>query len=155
MSVTTKNKKVKETTTAVKVKSEKKRVTRGTRVPLGGFTGPLSLNKERLDPEMHYSWALDDAEDGSKIERRLQAGYEFCNPDENLVAGNSSVYKSVQAGSIVRVPAGQGKYHYLMKIPLEWYKDDQAQGQKRVDATENSLHEQSKKDGFFGELKIG
>ena len=149
------DKKVKETTKAVKVKSDKKRVDRGTRVPLGGFTGPLSLNDESKDPEMHYSWALDDSEDGSKIERRLQAGYEFCSPDENLVAGNSSVYKSVQAGSIVRVPAGQGRYHYLMKIPQEWYEDDKARGQERVDATENSLHEQSKKEGFFGELKIG
>lgn len=149
------DKKVTETTKAVKVKSEKKRVDRGTRVPLGGFTGPLALNKESRDPDMHYSWALDDSEDGSKIERRLQAGYEFCSPDENLVAGNGSVYKSVQSGSIIRVPAGHGSYHYLMKIPQEWYEDDAAQAQKRVDATEASLHEQSKKDNFFGELKIG
>lgn len=149
------DKTVKETTKAVKVNSEKKRVDRGTRVPLGGFTGPLSLNKENMDPDMHYAWPLDDSEDGSKIERRLQAGYEFCSPDENLLTGSGSVYKSVQSGSIVRVPAGQGKYHYLMKIPLEWHEDDMAQAQKRVDATEASLQDQSKQEGFFGELKIG
>ena len=146
---------VKRAPKGAKVNSEKKGVDRGTRVPLGGFTGPLAMIEENKDPEMHYSWVLDDDEDGSKIERRLQAGYEFCDPKENLVAGSTSVYSSVTRGSLCRKPAGQGRYLYLMKIPQEWYEDDKAVGQKRVDATENSLHEQSKKDGFFGELKIG
>jgi hypothetical protein len=131
------------------------KVQRGTRVPLGGFTGPLALREENMDPSMKYVWPLDDSEDGSKIERRLQAGYEFCSPKENLVAGSTSVYATRQSGSIIRIPAGQGKYHYLMKIPLEWYEDDQKAKAARVTATEQSLHNQAKKDGFFGGLQIG
>ena len=147
---------VKSTTKkGAKVNSEKKGVTRGTRVPLGGFAGPLTLLQENMDSEYHYSWPLDDSEDGSKMERLLQAGYAFCKPEENLVAGNSSVYASVHQGSVIRVPAGQGKYHYLMKIPQEWYEDDQAAGQALVDKTEGSLQEQSNKEGFYGNLKIG
>lgn len=148
-------KKTKGDEKSTKVLSEEKRVTRGTRVPLGGFAGPLSLNDQSKDPEMHYHWALDDSEDGSKIERLLQAGYEFCSPDEKLVAGNTSVYSTVSKGSVVRVPAGNGKYHYLMKLPQEWFEDDQLRIQERVDATEGSLKDQSRKEGFYGELKIG
>ena len=152
----TETKPVKRTTKSTKVNSEEKRVTRGTRVPLGGFAGPLALNKQNQDPEMHYHWAMDDSEDGSKIERLLQAGYEFCKPEEKMVAGNTSVYSTVSQGSIVRVPAGQGKYHYLMKLPLEWYEDDQARAHERVDATERSLQGPPSKEGFYGEgLKIG
>lgn len=127
-------------------------VTRDTRTPVGGFAGPLSL--ENKDPNYRYFWEIDSSEDGSKIERRLQAGYVFCRNDEGLVVGETSVYKTENVGSIIRVPAGQGHYHYLMKIPKEWHEDDQKRHDKRVDTIENSLKSKSREEGFYGDLSI-
>ncbi len=135
-----------------KVNPSEREVTRETRVPLGGFAGPLSIQNK--DPNYRYYWELDSEVDGTKIERRLQAGYVFCRPEENLVIGKTSVYKTENVGSIIRVPAGKGDYHYLMRIPVEWYEDDQRRNSERVKLTEESLHEQSKKDGFYGSLSI-
>jgi len=129
-------------------------VTRETRVPLGGFSGPLTLQNK--DPNYFYYWPLDASEGGPEIERLIQAGYVFCTPEENLVPGNTSVYSTTTGvGSIIRVPAGNdNKYHYLMKIPLEWHKDDQKRHFDRVDKTEEALY--APIDGLHGEgLKIG
>ena len=137
-----------------KIKTGETEVTRETRTPMGGFNGPLDIVKEKKDPNYHYYWELDESEVGSNIERRLRAGYVFCLAAEGLVLGGTSVYKTEDVGSIIRVPAGQGRYHYLMKIPLEWYEEDTKANHARVDATEQALNDTSKKEGYYGELSI-
>lgn len=131
-----------------------RKVTRETRLPKGGFSGPLSMIEENKDPDFRYYWEVDRSEDGSEVEMRIQEGYVFCRPDENLVRGRTSVYSSEHAGSIIRVPAGHGLYHYLMKIPLEWYKDDEKRHNERINELERGLKSNADKKGFYGDISI-
>ena len=137
-----------------KIKTEENGVTRATRTPMGGFNGPLDIVEEKKDPNYRYYWELDENEIGSNIERRLQAGYVFCLSNEGLVQGGTSVYKVKDIGSIIRVPAGQGRYHYLMKIPLEWHEDDMKANARRVAATEQALNSKASEEGYYGKLSI-
>ena len=98
-------------------------VTRETRDTIDGVRDKLSV--EGKDPNFHYFFALDTDEHGTELFRLQRAGYTFVQSDE-VVVGQADVYKSHDVGSIVRVPAGRdGRYHYLMKIPMDWYLDDQ------------------------------
>lgn len=125
----------------------KNTVTRATRTPLGGFRNILTV--ENKDPNYHYAWPVDTSDRGQEIAKCLSAGYDFVRPEEKAVIGESSVFKTDNVGSIIRVPAGQGEFHYLMKIPNEFYEDDQLRSQEKVDRTEEALVGNDRK-GFYG-----
>ena len=137
----------------VDIEAEKNRVTKETRVPLGGFRNILTV--ENKDPNYHYFWAIDETEGGTAIARAQQAGYEFVRPEEGVVVGEASVFKTENVGSIIRVPAGGGMFHYLMKMPMAFYEDDQRRHNERVDQTESALKNQGKNNpGFYGGVNI-
>lgn len=113
------------------------RITRETRIPLGGFRDKLTVANK--DPNFHYYWELDLGEKGTKIARALQAGYVFVKAEEEPVIAEAAVYTAQDVGNIIRVAAGGGMYHYLLKIPKEWREEDQARVQERVNQTEQSM----------------
>lgn len=127
-------------------------VTRETRVPLGGYRDILTV--ENTDPGYHYYWELDDNEQGNRIYKRRQAGYDFVSPDEGVIVGEASVYTTEDLGSIIRVPNGDGRYLYLMKILREWYEEDRAKMDKLVDDTEESIRRPTNVEGGYGSTKI-
>lgn len=136
-----------------KVRPEDVKISREERVPLGGFRDILTL--KNTDPNYHYYWALDLSEDGSQIARCRQAGYVFVRPEEEITYGEASVFKTSDLGSVLRVPAGGGLNHYLMKIPMDFFEEDQARHAKRVDMTEQSLKDQgANTEGFYGGVSI-
>lgn len=128
------------------------KVTRETRVPLGGFRDILTVTNK--DPNYHYTWPLDLDEKGTQIARLLQAGYEFVRPEEGVMVGEASVYRTDNVGSVHRVPGGGGYFHYLMRIPMEWHEDDKRRQAERVDRTEQALKGQIEKDGFYGSFNM-
>lgn len=129
------------------------KLSREERVPLGGFRDILTLRN--TDPNYHYFWALDLSEDGSQIARCLQAGYVFVRPEEKVTYGEASVYTTQGLGSVLRVPAGGGLNHYLMKLPMEFHKEDQERNANRINMTEQSLKEQGTgTEGFYGGVSI-
>ncbi len=124
------------------------RITRETRIPLGGFRDKLTVTNK--DPNFHYFWELDLGERGTKIARALQAGYVFVKAEEEPQVGEAAIYVAEGLGNIIRVAAGGGYYHYLLKIPKEWYKEDQDRIQERVNQTEQSMMGKPPQENFYG-----
>ena len=121
------------------------------------------LTVENKDPNYEYRFVLDvyarhddDTNKfypGQRIARFQAAGWEFVRNDE-VTVGDSYVYKTENTGSIVRVPAGQGEYHYLMKIKKEWYKEDQDAKMKQIDDVEKSMKNPKSEMGQYGSVSI-
>lgn len=118
-------------------KDETRAVSRPERVPVSGNRDILTVRGK--NPEYHYRWVKDTDEDGQRILKFRNAGYEFCGSDEGLQVGQNMVFKSENVGSIVRKPAGSGEYFYLMRIYKEWYEEDQAAKQREIDAMDAQI----------------
>ena len=98
---------------------------------------PMSVPVQKLQipevPGYHLHWFRTEP---GRIERAMQAGYEYVRDEElsinavglgmaSAISGNSDL------GSNVSVPSGTGKDGnpirlVLMKIKQEWYEEDQA-----------------------------
>ena len=103
-------------------------------VPKARTRIPMSVPQRRLEtpdlPGFHLHWFID-----RNIERAQQAGYEFVKRDELSlnqlgVATDRSVSGNADLGSMVRLVGGaaeQGGVEHLtlMKIPLDWWLEDQ------------------------------
>lgn len=129
----------------------KNTITRENRVPLDGIRDVFPKVVE--DPNYHYTWPIDDDENGYVIMQFLQAGYNFVQSKEQKLA-RTSVYTSKDVGSIVRVPNRDGRYHYLMKIPMDLYKLDQANQLNKVAEMEAQTAKE-RFEGSYGSIKIG
>ena len=96
---------------------------RKTRKPFG------SLDQKLAWPPLagfHLYWFNDEP---GRIDRAKAAGYEHVTDDD---------------GKHVRRIVGVARDHtaleaYLMKLPLEWYQEDMAAEQKRVDEIDDSI----------------
>jgi hypothetical protein len=131
--------------------------TRPKRTPVSGNRDILTVLGK--DPEYEYRWIADYSEDGQRIWRFMQAGYTFVSAN-TVEVGQSHVYQSENVGSIVRRPAGKtGDFLYLMKIPKEFYNEDQAAKQAEIDSVERSMQRRRKAqdagdDGEYEDTKI-
>jgi hypothetical protein len=111
---------------------------------------------EGLDPSFEYRWVKDVSEQGQRIYRFLAGGWEF-SPKENLQVGQEAVFNSENLGSLIRVPGGRGEYLYLMRIPKEWYLEDQKAKADEVHQIERKAMRKrtnSDNDGDYGSGKI-
>ena len=111
---------------------------------------PMSSPKAKLStpviPGFHLHWMNDYA---GRISQALEGGYEFVKPEETFVNSNDFAglgemmeTSGTDLGSRVSVVVGKNEdgtplRAYLMKIREEWYVEDQAAGQTRVE----ELHE--------------
>jgi len=92
-----------------------------------------------------------------RIEKFKSAGYELV---ESAQVGDSSVDGTHNSSGVVSRDMGKGVTAYLMRQNMDWFKEDQAAKQRRVDETEDSIRRpkvesQNSKDGNYGEVKIG
>lgn len=141
-----------------KVESPSKNQSRASRprkrVPVSGFRDILTVLGK--DPDYEYRWVKDGDERGQRIWRFQQAAYDFVRDDDVEGIGADYVYKSEDLGSIIRVPAGKnepGQYLYLMKIPKEFYDEDQAEKEEQVKRKEQLTvreREPGMDDGQYG-----
>lgn len=128
------------------------RAERPDRVPVSGNRDILTVQGK--DDSYHYRWVLDQNESGQRIFKFLRAGYEFVTKDQGIKVGESLVYKSDNNGSIIRSPGGNGQFLYLMRIPREWYEEDQRAKQNLVRENEKSINKASTDDGQYGDVKL-
>lgn len=80
-----------------------------------------------------------------------EAGYDVVTGDVETNSGQVGL--DSQLGSAICKGVGDGKKAVLMEIKQEWYDEDQATKQERIDHTESSLHD--KKQGQYGSIQIG
>lgn len=106
---------------------------RQNRKPFGALDQKLAY---AMRQGFHRHWFNDVA---GRIDRALEAGYEHVKDKEG-----KNVCK------VVGTAEGGGPLHaYLMEIPEEWYQEDMAAQQQRIDAVEETIKrgEFEKKEG--------
>ena len=123
------------------------RAARPKRTPIGK-RNVLTVNGR--DPGFEYRWVND--EDG-RLQMFEEAGYAAVK--DSLEVGDPRAGDASQVGSTVRKPVGGGETAVLMKIPKEFYAEDQAAKEQRLAEKERSLLNDAKGNGFYGDgLKI-
>lgn len=106
------------------------------RVPVNGQRDKLSVYG--LSPDFFYRFVKDNSEDGQRIFTFLRAGYDFVQADE-VTVGQEVVYSTENVGSIVRQPAGDGTYLYLMKLPMALHQEDERAKAAEIDSLERQM----------------
>lgn len=108
------------------------RVSRETRMPVSGPRDILTVTKK--DPNYVYRWVKDQP---GRMQRFLDAGYETVVHETQV--GQRTVDSGSRLGSAVT--RLDGAYMLvLMRIPIEWYNEDQDAKQRQVDAMEQALY---------------
>ena len=112
------------------------------------------LTVQGRDENFVYRWVnSDDYKNAGRIEKFLQMGYTFVN-EEDVTAAEQEDAKASNLGSHLGRPVGHGTRAVLMKIPKEFYEEDQAEKQAEVDATEKGMVDKeliANADGLYGE----
>lgn len=116
---------------------------RPNRIPVSGNRDILTVKD--ADPNYVYRWVLDE---NNRIERFNTGGYEVVIGEHEI--GQDVVNSGSQIGSAVTKYAGGGKTLVLMRIPKDWYDEDQAAKQALVDASEVEIYENTRKSGHYG-----
>lgn len=110
--------------------TEKTTAKREKRIPFGVPQTKLSIPQE-IDG-FHCHWVNDQ---NGRIFQAERGGYSFVEPAEVGIPSDESRVK-VQAGTL---KDGSPMFSYLMKIPMEWYLEDQASGQKQLDTIDRAI----------------
>ena len=112
---------------------------------------PMSVPRAKLTtpeiPGFHCHWVNDYP---GRVMQASQAGYEFMSQEEALITVNdlagASLGQGTDLGSRVSLVVGKNEdgsplRAYLMKIRLEWYKEDQLAGQAQVDKIHEGMRQ--------------
>jgi len=104
------------------------------------------------DPNYHYRLVSVNLEaDPDRLEDFKAAGYEIVPADKAGPIGDKQVDKPSAVGSAGLISVGQGTKQVLMRIPKDYYIEDQAAKQAQIDATE----QQSQKSGAdYGKVEV-
>jgi hypothetical protein len=119
---------------------------RPKRIPVGSRNRLDVIGK---DPNFVYR-IVNDVDD--RVERFKQAGYELVDVSESRLS-SQRVGTGTPEGTMASMPVGMGTTGYLMKIPKEWYEEDQRLKQVQIDTSEESIKKPNI-DGAYGEIKI-
>lgn len=121
---------------------------RKERIPVNGNRDILTVAEK--DPNYEYRWVLDIP---GRLDKFNQAGWEVVQ--ENLDVGQTAVDSGSKVGSAITTSRG-GQTLVLMRILKEWYDEDQLAKQEKVDALEETMHQELKagrlegQPGFYG-----
>lgn len=123
------------------------RAKRPTRVPVGRRN---ILTVDERDPAYNYRWVNDV---DSRIQMFEEAAYEAVKTPTEV--GDPRAGDASQLGTTVRKPVGGGKSAVLMRIPKEFYDEDQAAKEARLKATEQALLQEAQGEGFYVSERAG
>lgn len=93
---------------------------------------------------------------GDRVEMFKEAGYELV-PAKDVKVGERRVDSASAEGSYAQVSVdSQGTKAFVMRIPKEWYQEDQRKKQAQVDDLERTIKNEalSKNDLRGGSLEI-
>lgn len=107
----------------------------------------ILTHPEANDPNFNYRVVVDYNSKPGRIEKFKKAGYVHVISGESM--GDDDVMKPKKLGSKVTVPVGNGETGYLMKIPKEYYLEDQAAKEAEIKRLEQSMN--VKKKGQYGD----
>jgi hypothetical protein len=124
-------------------KAPKSRV---TRVPVGTRNVLTVAGK---DPAYEYR-IINDA--GDRVQEFLDAGYELVQ-DNSVKVGDKRVNGASSEGTVSHISVGQGQKAFVVRIKKEWYEEDQATKQLRVNELEASTKAKAL-NGTYGKLDV-
>ncbi len=91
---------------------------------------------------------------GDRIQQFLDAGYELVDANSVRV-GDKRVNQSTPEGTKAQVSVGGGQKAFVMRIPKEYYEEDQAAKQAEVNRLEESIKKQvSSGNADYGKVMI-
>lgn len=93
-------------------------------------------------------WVNDD---GDRLQMFLDGGYEFVQKD-GVEVGTPNVDSARGTESVMKKGVGMGMTAYLMHIPIEIWKQDQANKLLEVEALEAEM--KKPKDGLRGKIEV-
>jgi len=97
--------------------------------------------------QFHYRWFLDQ---GDRLDEAQAAGYVFVQKG-GISAGDKNVESARGDDSLLTKSAGNGRQMlFLMKIPIEFYKEDQGEKQKDIVSLETDLFKSRPDLGQYG-----
>jgi len=106
------------------------------------------LTVKDKDPNFEYR-IVNDVDD--RIQQFKEAGYELV--DSAVKVGDKRVNDPTSLGSVKEISVGQGQRAFLMKIPKEYFAEDQASKLKKASDIEQATKAKAL-DGNYGELKM-
>lgn len=125
------------------------KVTRGSRPKRAPVGSKSILHVSNKQEGREYRFVND--KDG-RVEMFQQNGWVVEKAEDHQI-GDRRVNAASVAGSAARVSVGQGDFSVLMSIDKEWFEEDQAEKQARVDASEQSIKQDALK-GHKGSFEI-
>ena len=130
--------------------AQKAQSVRPKRTPLGQRN---RLSVKDQDPNYVYRIVnTTDSSGADRIDAFKEAGYELVeNPG---TVGDKRVDQSTGLGKAPEISVGQGKKAVVMRIPREWYVEDQQAKQLNVDSVEETMYEKAKNKADYGSLQI-
>ena len=118
---------------------------RVTRIPVGARQ---ILQVRDRDPNFHYR-IVNDIKNGSRIQQFKDAGYEFV---DSVDTKTGRVDQASDMGSNKTFDVGKGWKAYVMRIPMEFYEQDQAAKQAHLDSLDDALYE-GPDEADYGSIK--
>lgn len=117
---------------------------RTTRVPV---TERNVLSVKGKEPGFHYRIVNDT---GDRVQQLIDAGYEIVEAS-SVQIGDKRISSVAPEGSKAQVSVGGGVKGFVMRQKQEWYDEDQAAKQARVDQQEESIKQIP---GFTGSVRV-
>ncbi len=124
------------------VKRERKK-----RTPVSGARDILTVRG--IDPNFSYRWVVDQP---GRVQRFQDGGWEVV-PTHGTEVGQATVDRGSQLGSVVTKASGDGRTLVLMRIPKEWYDEDQVAKAERINAHEATMKAEAQV-GRYGVLEV-
>lgn len=95
---------------------------------------------------------VNDVDD--RVAQLQEQGYELCSKESVGAVGDKRVDNTSSLGSAAHFSVGQGTKAVVMKIPKDWYDEDQALKQQKADDLEQTMKDDARKAASYGSLKI-
>lgn len=127
---------------------EQRFVKKGKRIPIG-TRNVLSVDPRDKDPNFNYRIVNDDP---GRIRMFKEAGWEIVK--EKIQIGDDQAGTGKELGKIAAKQVGSGKRAYLMRVPKEFYEEDQVAKEAKIQKTESAMKQEPNKKGQYGDVKI-
>jgi len=121
--------------------------TRKKRPPINGRGDVLTLG----GMEDGYMYRVFN-DKGTRIAQHKEYGWETVS-SEDITIGTRNAVTSGSVASVT-VDSSDGTQGLVMRIPIEWYEEDQRAKAKAISKTEESISGESDKDGNYGKVSI-
>lgn len=116
------------------------------RVPVGTRN---ILTVDGKDPNYSYR-VINDT--GDRVQEFLDAGYELVDA-KSVRVGDKRLNQASSEGSVSQISLGKGDKGFLVRIRKEWYEEDQATKQAKVQSIEDATRQKAL-NGTYGKLDI-